>query len=337
MTSAEETDKKNTVSVIVSFRNEEGVIDELIGRLRKAFDVAKCDYEFVFVNDASTDRSLEMLTGYAARDHRIKVVTLSRRFGVEPGVFAGMAHASGDAAITIDADLQDPPELIPELIAKWRDGADVVYTVRTERHGEPWLKMALTRLAYRIIDRLATVHIPINAGDFRLVSRRVVDILLTFDEPNTYLRGLVAWVGYRREPVYYVRDARAGGETHFNLFSTGPAAALFYGITGFSAIPVYAIVFLGMLTAALSLAALFGALLVDAVTRAVPAALYGVAFALLLWSGLMLAVGVVGMYVTRVFRTVLGRPRYLVESTINVAPKPFRSVGSSLRMDRPFG
>ncbi|MEO5373283.1 MAG: glycosyltransferase family 2 protein [Alphaproteobacteria bacterium] len=309
------------LSVCVSFRNEETVLDALIERLTEVLTGAGINYEILFANDASTDRSLEILTRHAAADPRVKVITLSRRFGVEPSMFAAMAYARGDAMVTIDADLQDPPELLPQMVDKWLGGADVVYTVRDQRLGEPWLKLFLTGIAYRIIDRLAVIHIPLDAGDFRLLSRRVVDILLTLSEPNTYLRGLVAWVGFRREPIHYVRQARHSGETHFKLVNKGPIATLFYGITGFSAVPVYLVTVAGLAVFIPSFLVLMGQL-VAALFGVTPGAGAAVTFALTLWSSLMLAMGVVGLYVTRIFRTTLNRPRYVVDSLIGIDPAP---------------
>jgi polyisoprenyl-phosphate glycosyltransferase len=195
-------------------------------------------------------------------------------------------------------------------------GADVVYTVRLAREGEPWSKMFLTALAYRIIANLASIHIPLNAGDFRLLSRRVVDILLQLNEPNTYLRGLVPWVGFKRVAYHYVRKARSAGISHFGALSRGSISTLFYGITGFSAIPIYAIVVIGLASlaaATLWMAGLVVARIFGAHFSILP---FAIGVAVWFWGGLLLAIGVVGLYVTRIFRTTLGRPRYLVDYSI---------------------
>lgn len=294
----------------------------MVDRLEKTFANMEEDYEIIYVNDASTDRSLELLMERNARNPRIKVINLSRRFGIEPAIFAGMAFSRGDALVTIDADLQDPPELIPDLVKQWREGADVVYTVRTKREGEPRLKMFLTNIAYRVIDSLADIHIPLNAGDFRLLSRRVADILLRMTEPNTYLRGLVPWVGFKRVPYFYVRQGRSAGVSHFGALSRGSISTLFYGITGFSAVPVYTIVVVGvgvLIAATLALlsmaiASLFG-LPFDGVAWLITAAMW-------LWASVILSIGIIGLYVTRIFRTTLGRPRFLVESAIGFEKQP---------------
>jgi polyisoprenyl-phosphate glycosyltransferase len=311
------------ISVVLSFRNEQESIPIMIDRLEASLGGMADDYEIIYVNDDSTDKSLEVLTERHSRNPRVKVINLARRFGVEPGIFAGMAYARGDAVVTIDADLQDPPEVIPELVRLWHEGADVVYTVRTKREGESWVKLFLTAMAYRLINRMADIHIPLNAGDFRLMSRRVVDALSRMTEPNTYLRGLVQWVGFKRVPYFYVRAGRSEGRTHFGI--AAPLSAVFYGITGFSALPVYAIVVVGFLVTvasvswliAIGIAALFG-LSASALTVLLP-------LALSLWGGLVTAIGIVGLYVTRIFRITLARPRFLVDSTVGMEQNPSRS------------
>ena len=310
------------LSVVVSFRNEQDVLEELIERLTRALETTGLSYEIVFVDDDSTDRSSKILQEAAARDKHIKIVTMSRRFGVEPCLFGGMRHAKGDAVITIDADLQDPPELIPTLVDRWKEGHDVVYTVRTARLGEPQIKLWLTRIAYHAIHKFAEIHIPVEAGDFRLLSRRVVDLLMQFDEPNTYLRGLVAWVGFPKAAVSYTRQPRRRGETHFSVFSRGPISTLFYGITGFSAYPVYGVVGVGVVACTLALLGLVGSGVKLAVTGDASGVGLWLCLATAAWGSLLVAIGVVGLYVTRIHRTTLGRPRYVVKSTTNITEKP---------------
>lgn len=304
------------LSVVLSFRNEENVIAELIARLQRALRGAGLAYELVFVNDASTDRSLALLEQHHDEDPAVKVVNMSRRFGVAPCVLAGMRYAQGDAIVYMDADLQDPPELIPELVARWREGADVVYTVRTARHGEHFGKMWLTRAAYRAISRLAEVELPEDAGDFKLLSRRVVDQLLALGEHDLYLRGLVSWLGFRQVGVPYERQARAGGETHFPLFGLGPITAFASGVTSFSHVPLTFFLLLGFAGAALSLLGLAGLGVACFAGARPPAGSALVAFGALLWSTLAAGIGVVGLYLARIHREVLGRPRYVIESTV---------------------
>jgi glycosyltransferase involved in cell wall biosynthesis len=305
------------VSVVLSFRNEEAVIPELVARLQTAFAGAGLDYELIFVNDASTDRSLVLLEEQRKTDPRIKVLNMSRRFGVAPCVIAGMRYARGDAVIYMDADLQDPPELIPDLVARWRAGADVVYTVRTERRGESRLKMAVTRAAYRAIRLASSLDLPVEAGDFKLLSRRVVDELLALEESELYLRGLVSWLGFEQVAVPYERQPRAGGATHFPLLrSWNPTASFLAAVTSFSHAPLFAFLGLGLAAGALAGLALLG-MGVAALAGAAPSAAAAlVAFGVLLWSTLVTGIGVVGLYLARVHREALGRPRYIVESAI---------------------
>ncbi|MBC8338819.1 MAG: glycosyltransferase [Alphaproteobacteria bacterium] len=299
---------KTLVSVVLSFRNEEDVIPELIDRLDDVFTTAKLGYELIFVNDDSTDRSLEILKKSAEANPRIKVINMSRRFGVSECVMAGIAFSTGDAVISMDADLQDPPEVIPELVEKWRNGAEVVYTVRTERDGEHPLKMWLTRMAYRAINASSEIDMPVNAGDFRLLSRLACDKLLELGEMDPYPRGLVPWIGYRQEAHYYRRDARAGGEGHFSLFnSLNPYKTFISGLTSFSMAPIFLIFLIG---GGVSLFSLIGLIFSGGGTTG------WIMFALLLWGSLMFSLGLVGIYVGRTYKDVRGRPHYIVKDTI---------------------
>jgi len=302
---------KALISVVLSFRNEADVLPELIIRLEDVFAAEGLEYELIFVNDDSTDQSLAILKKSAVGNKRIKIVNMSRRFGVSECVMAGIAFSKGDAVVTMDADLQDPPELIPELIAKWRDGAEVVYTVRTSRDGEHPLKMWITRMAYRAIKAGSEIEMPVNAGDFRLLSRLACDKLLELGERDPYPRGLVPWLGYRQEPVYYRRDARAAGEAHFSLLnSLNPYKTFISGLTSFSMAPIFLIFIIGGGVAALSLA---GLVLDGLMGGGDPA---WVLFALFLWGSMLFALGFVGIYVGRTYKDVRGRPRFIVKDTI---------------------
>lgn len=291
------------VSVVLSFRNEAENIPTLVARLAATFAEQPVDYELIFVNDASTDRSLDLLIGERARNPRVKVLNMSRRFGVAEGVLAGMEAARGDAVVYMDADLQDPPELIPEMIARWRGGSDVVHTIRTRRHGENALKMLATGMAYRIIQFGSSIELPVDAGDFKLLSRRVVDHLLKLREADPYLRGLVVWLGYPQVFVPYEREARHAGRTHFPFFSRNPWKTFALGLTTFSFMPIYAC--LALAAAGLVLAAVL------ALTSGLMAGLL-----VFLWALLMGAVAVVGVYVIRIYKDVRGRPAFIVASRV---------------------
>src|SRR5262245_34485915 len=206
------------VSVVLSFRNEEEVLKELVHRLANVLYPITQDYELIFVNDASSDNSLDVLKTMSLEDSRIKVINMSRTFGVSQCALAGMAYSSGQAVITMDADLQDPPEVIPELVQRWREGADVVYTVRKSRASESKVKLAVTHWAYRVLRLTSDIDMPVESGDFKLMSRRVVNSLIRLNEKDPFLRGLVRWVGFKQVPVSYSREARFAGKSHFAFY-----------------------------------------------------------------------------------------------------------------------
>ena len=306
------------ISVVLSFRNEAQNIPALIARLAAMFAGQDVDYELIFVNDDSTDQSLDALMRERERNQRIKILNLSRRFGVAEGVLAGMAAASGDAVVYMDADLQDPPEVVPALVERWRHGADVVHTVRTRRSGESALKMLATRMAYRVIQYGSPLQLPVEAGDFKLLSRRAVGHLLALGESDPYLRGLVVGLGFNQAFVPYEREARNAGATHFPFFSRNPWKTFILGITSFSFLPIYLCLGLAAagfaLSAALLVLTLWLAAKGDALTM--PTAVFlALAFG---WATIMAAVGGVGLYVVRVYKDVRGRPPYIVKSTIGL-------------------
>ena len=311
---------KLLVSVVLSFRNEAETIPELIRRLLKVFDKIPVQFELIFVNDNSSDESLELLMRQASKDSRVKIVNLSRRFGYYAGVRAGLSYASGDAVITMDTDLQDPPEVILELFEKWRQGAEVVYTVRTSRSGDSRSQKLITHLAYRVIRRVADVDIPVDAGDYKLMSQQVVRRLLDLGEANSYFRGLVSWVGFRQVAVFYNRDKRFAGTSQRSIFfSREPAKVFWAGITFSSSFPITSILLLGILLVLFGLISSFGFGL---------SWLLGLHFAnwLLVFpfvsvvSGLqIIAMSVVGFFVKRVLDETRNRPQFVVESTFGLS------------------
>lgn len=302
------------VSVVFSFRNERDNIPPLIARCDAAFAAAGVDYELLFVNDASTDGSLDTLVDERARNPRVKVLNMARRFGVAECMRAGMTAAAGDAVIYMDADLQDPPEVIPQLVERWRGGADVVHTVRTRRHGESPLKMRLTSLAYRLIQSGSSIELPIDAGDFKLLSRKAVTHLLSLGESDPYIRGLVVWIGLNQAFVPYERDARHAGRTHFPFFSRNPWKTFVMGLTSFSFMPIYLVGALAL--AGLAAAALFG---IYAAISDAPDGVY--ALLLFLWATTLAAIAAVGVYVVRIYKDVRARPQYIVQSSLGVDPQ----------------
>lgn len=304
---------KALISMVFSFRNEADVLPELIERVTKVLSGPSLDYELIFVNDDSNDGSLDALMAGREKDPRIKIINMSRRFGHAECLKAGMAHASGDAVISMDADLQDPPEVIPDLLAEWRNGADVVYTVRTKRRGETAFRMIMTWTAYRVIRSFSPVPLPVDSGDFRLMSRRATDEFLRLNEAHPYIRGLAMWVGFKRVPVYYEREERRLGETHFpGTFSMGALQSFVAGIASFSMVPLFFVLVVGLVATALSLIGLLAVL----IGAPFPAGSAMVLFLLLLWGSLMAAMGIVAVYISRIYSDVRGRPGFILKDTI---------------------
>jgi dolichol-phosphate mannosyltransferase len=315
------TPARPLVSVVFSFRNEAENLPVLVSRLATMFAAEPVDYELLFVNDASSDASIEVLTGLRAANPRVKIVNMSRRFGVAECARAGMSYARGDAVVYMDTDLQDPPEVIPQLLKAWRQGAEIVHTVRTRREGENKLKTWLVGRAYRLIRFGATIELPVEAGDFKLLSRRAVDHLLTLRESDPYLRGLVVWLGFTQAQVPYVRSGRHGGRTHFPFFSRNPWKTAIVGLTSFSFGPIYA-------CGTLALIGLIASLLLIGATawlglQGNPDAhhLGVIGLVTFFWATLLGAISLVGLYVVRIYKDVRGRPQYIVASTVGVEEK----------------
>lgn len=304
------------LSCVFSFRNEQENIPELLSRVASACEKIKdCTYEMIFVNDASTDQSLNLLIDFQ-KQYPITIITMSRRFGVTPCVLAGLELAKGDAVVYMDSDLQDPPELIPELVEKYRSGIDVVHTRRTHRDGEGALKMWATRWAYRIINYFSDIPLPENTGDFKLLSSKVVKKICQLKEYDPYMRGLSVWVGFRQGYVDYRRAPRFKGATKFPLFSRGPAREFIRGLTAYSAAPLLISFFVGMLTSVLSLFLIVWAILTKLLGVSAPGA-SGLLIATAFFGGVILmSNGVIGIYLSKIYYEVKGRPRYIVESIL---------------------
>lgn len=310
-------DKIPFVSVVLSFRNEEEVIPELISRLHKVLKSLPTDYELIFVNDDSTDLSLELLMKHRKQDKNIKIINMSRRFGVAPCVMAGFRYAKGDAVIYMDTDLQDPPELIPTLLQKWQEGADVVHTTRTKRKGENAFKTWLTRQAYKAINFISDIDIPENTGDFKLLSRRVVDKVVQLNEYDPFMRGLVRWVGFKQVQVFYEREPRFAGKTHFSLWRSIAAEKEFIrGITSFSAVPLYFALVIGFIVSLGALVYLIYTLITELMGVHSPGWSAIMAAMLFLGGVILFTIGILGVYVGRIHHAVQNRPNYIVESAI---------------------
>ena len=209
--------EKIVCSVVVPVYNEEEVINVTYKRLKDVMDGLDITYEIIFVNDGSRDRTRELAMEICKNDKNIKFIDFSRNFGHQTAITAGMDYASGDAVVVIDADLQDPPEVIPEMLEKWREGYDVVYGQRVKRQGETFFKKVTAKIFYRTLNRLTDVEIPVDTGDFRLIDRKVCDALKKVDEKNRYIRGIISWLGFKSIAVPFVREKRFAGTTKYPL------------------------------------------------------------------------------------------------------------------------
>jgi len=273
-------------------------------------------FEIVAVDDGSSDATPLILDELAEADDRVKVVKLSRNFGHQTALTAGLDHACGDAIVMIDADLQDPPELIVEMLDKWRTGADVVYAVRTVRHGETRFKRTTARAFYRLISKVSDVKLVEDAGDFRLLDRRALDALLAMRERNRYLRGMTVWVGFTQTAVRYERDARFAGETKYPLKKMLRFAL--DAVASFSHAPLQLATVLGFAFATLAFLCIPVAILFRILGEFVPGITTTVIAVLLLGGIQLMAVGVIGEYVGRIYDEVKGRPLYLVRERRNL-------------------
>lgn len=306
------------VSVTAPVLNEEAVVLTFLERVHAA--LATVDHEVVLTDDGSTDGTAELLKARAAEDKRLRVVELSRNFGYQAAVTAGLDHAQGDVVVTIDADLQDPPELIPQLIQRWAEGSDVVYAVREERQGESWVKLATARWFSRIFTRLAELDLPHGVGDFRLLDRRAVDALRAMPERKRFLRGMTVWVGYTQSSVPYRRDPRFAGETRYRWRTL--LRISMDAISSFSHLPLQLATLLGFAVAGLAFLAIPYVFL----NRVLGLYVKGVStllFAILMLGGIqLLTLGIIGEYISRVYDEVKRRPLYVVKERRNVNSLP---------------
>ncbi len=307
---------KPTISVVSPVYNEEEVLHELYRRVSAVLDNTDDSWELVLVNDGSRDRSAAVIAELHALDERVRGVSFSRNFGFQIAATAGLDYAQGDAVILTDADLQDPPEVYPRMIARWREGYDVVYGIRSSREGETWFKLFTAKLFYRLIYRITSVDIPLDTGDFRLMDRRVVNAIGRMRERNRFLRGMVPWVGYKQTGVDYERDARFAGESKFSSVSQMLPFAV-DAITSFSYFPLRLATYFGFAVAGISALLIFIVILVRLFGPQSP--LLGQAStltAVLFLGGIQLIfLGIIGEYLGRIYDEVKARPLYLVDKS----------------------
>lgn len=304
---------KKAVTILIPAYNEEAVLPTLFERLEKLADSQKdYSFEFLFVNDGSKDKTLDIIKRYAAQDDRVSYLNLSRNFGKETAMIAGIDHVESDALVIIDADLQDPPELIPDMIKLWQDGYDDIYARRTKRLGESWLKRTTSSLYYRILQRSTHIEIQRDTGDFRLLDRRCVEALQRLREHERNTKALFSWIGYNKKEITYVRDARAAGTTKWNYFKLINLAV--DGIVSFTTAPLRIATFLGSLVSLLA----FGYIVYLVVRTWLfgsDLAGYPSMMAVILFLGgvQLLSLGIIGEYVGRIFMETKQRPLYLIE------------------------
>jgi dolichol-phosphate mannosyltransferase len=302
------------VSVVTPMLNEEGTARTFYERVGSALDGVP--WELVVVDDGSTDRTREILAELAAADERVKVIELSRNFGHQTALTAGLDHARGDVVVMIDADLQDPPELIAEMLDRWRDGVEVVYAARTDREGETWFKTASAKWFYRLLSSISPVPMTRDVGDFRLLDRRALDALLCMRERNRYLRGMTVWIGFTQTAVPYKRDARYAGDTKFSL--TRMLRFSLDAIASFSHVPLQIATLVGFAVAALAFLMIPVAIVFRIAGQFVPGVTTTIIAVLLLGGIQLMAIGVIGEYVGRIYDEVKARPLYFVAQRRNL-------------------
>lgn len=310
---------RRTLGVVVPVYNEQEVLPEFHRRMCAVLDTLDMKSELIYVNDGSTDATLDVIDMLRARDSRVMLVDLSRNFGKEIALTAGLDHADGDAVVVIDADLQDPPELIPELIAQWQAGYDVVYAKRSFREGEGVVKKATAYLFYRIIQKLSRVRIPEDTGDYRLLSRRAVDALGQLREQHRFMKGLFAWIGYPQKAVSYRRAPRFAGNTKWNYWKLWNFAL--EGVTSFTCLPLKIATYVGLASA-------FGAfaygsyMMVRTIIYGNPVPGYpSLVVAILFLGGMqLLSIGIIGEYLARMFDESKQRPLYFLKGGGRMRP-----------------
>lgn len=304
------------VSIVVPCYNEEAVLSELHARLVSVLEqVEDLSFEIVYTDDGSTDRTPDILREFQLEDDRVRVVSLSRNFGHQIAVTAGLEHASGDAVVIIDADLQDPPEVIPEMIARWRDGYHVVYGLRAKRPGETTFKLWTAKAFYRLINRLSEIEIPLDVGDFRLLDRKVLDVLLAMPERDRFLRGMVSWIGFNQVAVIYDRAARRAGESKYPLMKMLRFAV--DSVISFSFVPLRLAIWVGFASIVASFVGIIYALAIRLYTTDWVRGWASIFTAVLFLGGVQLiTLGIVGEYVGRIYAEVKLRPLYVVSKRL---------------------
>jgi glycosyltransferase involved in cell wall biosynthesis len=310
-------------SVVIPVYNEAEVLPTLYRRLTSVLEGVGETYEIIFVDDGSTDASPKLIAEFRARDPRVKLVGLSRNFGHQAAITAGLDYSSGEAVVVMDADLQDPPEVIPQLIAQWRAGYDIVFAVRASRKGEGVFKRSTASVFYRLLQYLTATEIPADAGDFRLMSWRAVAALRRIRERNRFVRGLVGWIGFRHTSITFARDVRHAGETKYPMGKMARFAL--NGIIAFSFVPLQLATYLGFTVSLLSFAYILYAAWLKLFTDQTVHGWTSVIVAVLFMGGVQLiSLGIIGEYIGRIYEEVKQRPLYVIDTLAGLEAMPSR-------------
>ncbi|MCA1060820.1 glycosyltransferase family 2 protein [Rossellomorea aquimaris] len=308
---------KELISVVVPMYYEEEVAQECYNRLKKVMIENNIHYEFIFVNDGSTDKTLDILNEIAEEDSQAKIVNFARNFGHQTAVTAGIDYAEGDAIVIIDADLQDPPEVIPTLISKWREGYEIVYAKRKKRSGETKFKLLTAKYFYKFLNYMSDIDIPKDTGDFRIIDRKAADVFKTMTERNRFVRGMFSWIGFKQTFIEYERDERFAGETKYPLKKMIKFAS--DGIIAFSTKPLKLVMTIGFFSVLISFLVLVYAILVKLFGREVETGWASIMVAITFFSGVqLLGMGIVGEYIARIYDESKNRPIYIVKETTNI-------------------
>ncbi|MDR1794587.1 MAG: glycosyltransferase family 2 protein [Erysipelotrichaceae bacterium] len=315
-----EKKKKKLISVVVPVYNEEAVLSETSKRLKQSMETCGYDYEILWVNDGSKDQTLAMARELCEKDKHFKLISFSRNFGHQIAITAGMDFSLGDAVVIIDADLQDPPAVILDMIQKWDEGYEVVYGKRLKRSGETFFKKFTAKVFYRFINMMTEVDMPVDVGDFRLIDRKVVDALKLVNERQRYVRGIIAWLGFKTTAVEYNRDKRFAGETKYPLKKMIKFAL--DAITSFSYKPLRLATYMGLIVSFFSFVYLLVVLFQGWFTDTTVPGWASSMAVILIFNGIILMIlGVIGEYIGRIYDEVKGRPLYLVSYSENLSEK----------------
>lgn len=307
------------ISIVVPMYYEEEVVDECYNRLKKVLmDLKKFEHEIIFVNDGSKDKTLELLEKVADKDKNVKIISFSRNFGHQAAVTAGLKYASGDCILIIDSDMQDPPELLVDMIKLWEDGNEVIYAKRKTRKGESKFKLLSAKMFYKILNGLSDVEIPKDTGDFRLIDKKVVDVINSMPEHNKFLRGLFSWVGFKQKPIEYERQERFAGKTKYPLKKMLKLAA--DGIISFSSKPLKLIGGIGIISIFISFIILVYAILSYIFEwNNLTAGWTSLMVAITFFAGVQLvSIWMISEYIARIYDDTKNRPEYIIDKKINL-------------------